>query len=88
MNLDKLNAIAKPRSEEAISKAEDRKLEREHIMKCFFRQCAISFINYLDSNRYEGKMDVSNMECEDIESAFLNADWAKLHRYYNKYIKE
>lgn len=57
-------------------------------MKCFFRQCALSFIDYLDSNRYEGKMDVSNMECEDIENAFMNADWEKLHRYHNKYIKE
>lgn len=50
--------------------------------------CALSFINYLDAHRYEGKMCVSNGECEDIEDAFHNAMWDKLHRYYCKYIEK
>lgn len=48
--------------------------------------CALSFINYLDAHKYEGKMCVSNGECEDIENAFHNAMWDRLHRYYCKYI--
>lgn len=49
---------------------------------------ALSFINYLDAHRYEGKMCVSNEECEDIGDAFHNAMWDKLHRYYCKYIEK
>ena len=60
--------------------------EKDRPSKGFFCMCATSFINYLDANRDEGKMNVSNMECEDIENAFMNADWAKLQRYHNKYI--
>ena len=33
-------------------------------------------------------MSVSNMECDDIISAFVAKDWAKINRYYNKYIEE
>lgn len=50
--------------------------------------CALSFINYLDAHKYEGKMCVSNGECEDIENAFHNAMWDRLHRYYCKYIEK
>ena len=67
----------------ALSKDEQNKLA-----KGVLRSCAFSFINYLDSHRYEGKMDVSNGECEDIENAFQNAMWDRLHRYYCKYIEK
>lgn len=50
--------------------------------------CALSFINYLDAHRYIGKMCMSNGECEDIENAFHNGMWDKLHRYYCKYIEK
>lgn len=50
--------------------------------------CALSFINYLDAHKYEGKMCVSNGECKDIENAFHNAMWDRLHRYYSKYIEK
>ena len=50
--------------------------------------CALSFIDYLDTHKYEGKMCVSNGECEDIENAFHNAMWDRLHRYYCKYIEK
>ena len=45
-----------------------------------------SFIDFLDKNRREGKMCLSNGECEDIEKAFREQDWEKLGRYIRKYI--
>ena len=46
---------------------------------------AIKFMNYLDDNRPEGKMGLSNGECEDIDKAFKENDWAKIERYIHKY---
>ena len=60
--------------------------EQNRFAKGVLSSCAISFINYLDAHKYEGKMCVSNGECEDIENAFQNAMWDRLHRYYCKFI--
>lgn len=49
------------------------------------RDLAIKFMNYLDENRPEGKMSLSNGECEDIDKAFKEGDWAKIIRYIKKY---
>ena len=49
---------------------------------------ALAFMNLLDSERPEGKMCLSNMECADIEDAFKVGDWDKLFRYYEKYLKK
>ena len=46
---------------------------------------ASAFRNYLDENRPDGKMCLSNGECEDIDKAFKGGDWAKIMRYYEKY---
>ena len=46
---------------------------------------ALVFMNYLDENRPDGKMCLSNGECEDIDKAFKVGDWAKIMRYYEKY---
>ena len=46
---------------------------------------ALGFINFLDDIRPEGKMCLSNGECEDIEKAFDGQDWSKLCRYLEKY---
>ena len=46
---------------------------------------AIKFMEYLDKNRPEGKMCLSNGECEDIDKAFKENDWAKIMRYIEKY---
>ena len=46
---------------------------------------AIKFMNYLDENRPEDKMSLSNGECEDIDKAFKEGDWAKIIRYVDKY---
>jgi hypothetical protein len=62
--------------------------EQNRFAKGVLTSCAMSFINYLDAHKYEGKMCVSNGECEDIENAFHNAMWDKLHRYYCKYIEK
>lgn len=62
--------------------------EQNRFAKGILTSCAMSFIDYLDAHKYEGKMCVSNGECEDIENAFHNAMWDKLHRYYGKYIEK
>jgi len=49
------------------------------------RTVARVFMQYLDENRPEGKMCLSNGECEDIERAFIAGDWDKIIRYANKY---
>ena len=49
------------------------------------RELALSFMAYLDENRPEGKMCLSNGECADIEKAFIEHDWDKIMRYANKY---
>lgn len=48
-------------------------------------ELAIKFMNYLDENRPEDKMSLSNGECEDIVKAFEGNDWAKIIRYVDKY---
>lgn len=62
--------------------------ERNRFAKGVLSECAMSFINYLDSNKREGKMCVSNMECEDIENAFHNGMWDRLYGYHCKYIEK
>ena len=62
--------------------------EQNSFAKGVLSNCALSFINYLDAHSYEGKMCVSNGECEDIDYAFHNAMWDRLHRYYCKYIEK
>ena len=60
--------------------------EQNRFAKGILTRCALSFIDYLDTHKYEGKMCVSNGECEDIENAFHNAMWDKLFRYYCQYV--
>ena len=48
---------------------------------------AIAFMHYIDNNRPQGKMCLSNMECADIDKAFIEQDWAKIERYIEKYGK-
>ena len=46
---------------------------------------SLAFMTYLDMNKPEGKMCLSNGECEDIDKAFEKQDWEKLFRYIQKY---
>lgn len=48
---------------------------------------SIGFMKFLDDNRPENKMCLSNGECADIDKAFAAQDWAKLNRYAEKYLK-
>ena len=48
---------------------------------------ALTFMNHLDENRPDGKMGLSNVECEDIDKAFKENDWTKILRYAEKYGK-
>ena len=49
---------------------------------------ALTFMNHIDENRPEGKMGLSNAECEDIDKAFKENDWAKILQYAKKYGKQ
>ena len=46
---------------------------------------SIGFMIYLDEHRPEGKMCISNAECNQIETAFKNQDWDTIIRYIEKY---
>lgn len=59
--------------------------EKDEAFKPGKLQLALSFMNYLEENRPEGKMSLSNGECEDINKAFKENDWAKIIRYIEKY---
>lgn len=69
----------RPQSKDEIYK------EKDEAFKLGKHQLAIKFMNYLDENRPEGKMGLSNRECEDIDKAFKGNDWEKIMRYANKY---
>lgn len=58
---------------------------RKEIYQAAKHDLALRFMNYLDENRPEGKMSLSNGECEDIDKAFKKNDWAKIMRYIEKY---
>jgi hypothetical protein len=47
----------------------------------------IALMHYLDKNRPEGKMCLSNGECANIDKAFATGDWDMIFRYIEKYMK-
>lgn len=61
--------------------AEDEANGYAEIKECL----AYAFMDYLDKNRSEVKMCLSNMECIDIRKAFDAMDWKKLYRYVLKF---
>lgn len=61
---------------------------REALAKGVLRQISTSIINWLDANIAKGEMCLSNMECEDIETAVLNADWNKVYAYMKKKLEK
>lgn len=46
---------------------------------------SIGFMIYLDEHRPDGKMCLSNAECNEIETAFKNQSWDTIIRYIEKY---
>lgn len=62
--------------------------DRQMIAKGERKSIALSLINYLDNNRVEGCMDLSSMECEDIEDACINSKWIKLYNYMKKKLEK
>ena len=69
----------RPQSKDEIYK------EKDEAFKLGKHQLAIKFMNYLDENRPEGKMGLSNGECEDIDKAFKENNWTTIMRYMDKY---
>lgn len=66
------------------AKRELEKQEEQMMAKGERKNVALSIINYLDDNRVAGCMDLSSMECEDIEDACVNSKWTKLYNYMKK----
>jgi len=79
-----IQCLKKLKSLRPQSKDETYK-EKDEAFKLGKHQLAITFIKYLDENRQEGKMCLSNSECEDIDKAFMENNWAKIMRYAEKY---
>jgi hypothetical protein len=52
------------------------------------RVLAMSLMDFLDINKPEGKMCLSNGECKNIDDAFDNGDWDMIFRYIEKYVKK
>lgn len=71
---------------EKEQKPADEKIVYE-VSRNIRKKWALNFINYLNSNRFEDKLNVSNAECKDIEEAFFSLDWEKIYKYYNKYLQ-
>ena len=65
-----------------------RSQPHKEIYQAVKHDLAIKFMNYLDENRPEGKISLSNGECEDIDKAFKENDWEKILRYVEKYGKD
>ena len=62
-----------------------KSLRPQSIYQAAKHDLAIKFMNYMDENRPKDKMCLSNSECEDIDKAFKENDWAKIVRYIEKY---
>ena len=69
-------------------KGNNNTIPTEEMNKSIGRRIAISLINYLDDNRYEGAMDMSSAECEDLENSILDSDWGKVYRYMQKKLEK
>ncbi len=84
--IDSAMEMEKVEKKDTLSKLTEEEIVT--VQSGLLKNVALSFINYLDDHRYNGKMCLSNGECKDIENAFLNSEWDKLHRYYCKFIAD
>lgn len=62
--------------------------DRQMVAKGERKNLALSLIDYLDKNRSASCMDLSSMECEDLENAVVNSDWGKVYRYMRKKLEK
>jgi hypothetical protein len=63
-------------------------LDKEELAEETLKYVARQFMNWLDASTPEDKMCLSNMECEDIENAFLKDDWARIANYIKKKLEK
>lgn len=62
----------------------NKSISPEEINKSVCKNIAISLIKYLDENRYEGNMNLSSIECEDLEEAIHNLNWNRVYNYMKR----
>lgn len=67
---------------------DDNSISPKEIAKSIGKSLTLSLISYLDNNRYEGAMNMSSMECEDLENSILDSDWSKVYRYMQKKLEK
>lgn len=69
-------------------KENNNSISPEEIAKSIGKSLTLSLINYLDNNRYDGAMNMSSVECEDLENSILDSDWGKVYRYMKKKLEK
>lgn len=72
-----------------VSKEEEmvNYIREEKIAQEIQNQCnVVNLMNYLDEHRPDGKMCLSNMECEHLEKSWNNKDWETVIKYIRKYL--
>lgn len=63
-------------------------IDLEEYAKGILKSAAIHLMIWIDENLADGKMCLSNMECEDLEDAMVNAKWDKIYKYIKKKIEK
>ena len=59
-------------------------VDKEELKDGALKYVARQFMKWLDAKIPNDKMCLSNMECKDIEDAFLKDDWARISHYMRK----
>lgn len=61
--------------------------EFEKIAEQKQKECnPVNLMHYLDAQRKDGKMCLSNMECAQIEEFWKNGNWDGIIKYIRKYL--
>lgn len=63
-------------------------VDEEELKKGALKYVARQFMKWLDAKIPNDKMCLSNMECKDIEDAFLKDDWARISHYMRKKLEK
>lgn len=68
--------------EEMVNYIQEKKISQEIQNQCN----VVNLMNYLDEHRPDGKMCLTNMECEQLEKSWNNKDWETVIKYIRKYL--
>ena len=63
-------------------------IDLKEYAKGILKGAAIHLMIWIDENLADGNMCLSNMECEDLEDAMVNAKWDKIYKYIKKKVEK